>query len=204
MGAAPAAGADPAEPGVACPRCGTVNPPAAVFCEDCGLNFSDPGASLAATQPPPAAAAGGEAPPGESIAATASSGWQARVVADRAYFDRTDASEGEITFPAQAPERLIPLPSGEVTIGRRSHSSGVTPTIDLAGPPDDIGVSHAHATLAQAPDGVWTVTDLNSTNGTFIGDADTPIAPGQPVAVSDMDEIHLGAWTTITLSKITP
>lgn len=177
--------------GVPCPRCGTTNLPSAGFCEDCGLNFSDPAAVAAAAAGPPAAA-------------PAPSGWQARVIADRAYFDRTDAGDGEMTFPSDCPERVIPLGVGEVTIGRRRHGSGPAPVIDLAGPPEDIGVSHAHAALTQRPDGAWEVTDNNSTNGTFIGDADTPLSPGEPIEVSEGDEIHVGAWSTITLSRVEP
>jgi len=178
--------------GVPCPRCGTINLPSAGFCEDCGLNFSDPttGAGQAASPAPPAAAA--------------PSGWQARVIADRAYFDRTDAGDGEITFPPDCPERVIQLRVGEVTIGRRRHGSGAAPVIDLAGPPEDIGVSHAHAALTQRPDGTWEVTDSNSTNGTFIGEDDTPLSPGEPIGVGEGDEIHVGAWSTIVLSRIEP
>jgi pSer/pThr/pTyr-binding forkhead associated (FHA) protein len=124
------------------------------------------------------------------------------VIADRAYFDRTDAGDGEITFPPDCPERVIPLPVGEVTIGRRSHAAGAAPVIDLAGPPEDIGVSHAHAALTQRPDGQWEVTDSKSTNGTFIGDTDAPLSPDEPIAVGEGDEIHVGAWSTIILSRV--
>ena len=178
-GASP--GAAEAE-GVPCPRCGTTNLPSAGFCEDCGLNFSDAAAVAAAVAAP--------------------SGWQARVIADRAYFDRTDAGDGKIIFPPDCPERMIPLRVGEVTIGRRSHSSGAAPEIDLAGPPEDIGVSHTHAVLTQRPDGRWEVTDTDSTNGTFIGDAATPLSPGEPIELCEGDEIHVGAWSTIVLSRI--
>jgi hypothetical protein len=196
--------------GVPCPRCGTTNLVSAGFCEDCGLNFSDPAAVTAATaasaSTPSQTGGAGEAhaathaPP--AAAAAAPSGWQARVIADRAYFDRTDAGDGEITFPPDCPERVIPLPLGAVTIGRRSHASGAAPVIDLTGPPEDIGVSHAHATLTQRPDGQWEVTDNKSTNGTFIGNADAPLSPGEPIGVGDGDEIHVGAWSTIILSPV--
>jgi hypothetical protein len=196
--------------GVPCPRCGTTNLPSAGFCEDCGLNFSDPAAVAAATPasgstgstPASAGAAHAARPAPPAAAAPAPSGWQVRVIADRAYFDRTDAGDGEITFPPDCPERVIPLRVGAVTIGRRSHDSGAAPVIDLAGPPEDIGVSHAHAALTQRPDGQWEVTDTNSTNGTYIGDADAPLTPGEPIGVSEGDEIHVGAWSTIILSRV--
>ncbi|MGO9789312.1 MAG: FHA domain-containing protein [Solirubrobacteraceae bacterium] len=208
--AADPAGTPTGAAGVPCPRCGTTNLSSAGFCEDCGLNFSDLAAVAAATlasastdaTPAGAGAAHAAAPAPPAAAAPAPSGWQARVIADRAYFDRTDAGDGEITFPADCPERVIPLRVGEVTIGRRSHASRAAPVIDLAGPPEDIGVSHAHAALTQRPDGQWEVTDSNSTNGTFIGDADAPLSPGEPIGVGEGDEIHVGAWSTIILSRV--
>lgn len=192
--------------GVPCPRCGATNLSSAGFCEDCGLNFSDVAAVAAAaasapTGSTPAGAGAAHAATPEPPAAAAPSGWEARVIADRAYFDRTDAGDGEITFPPDCPERVIPLPVGEVTIGRRSHASRAAPVIDLAEPPEDVGVSHAHATLTQRPDGQWEVTDSKSTNGTFIGDADAPLSPGESIGVGEGDEIHVGAWSTIILSR---
>jgi hypothetical protein len=56
--------------------------------------------------------------------------------------------------------------------------------------------------LTQRPDGQWELTDNNSTNGTFIGDADAPLAPGEPIGVGEGDEIHVGAWSTIILSRV--
>lgn len=196
--------------GVPCPRCGATNLSSAEFCEDCGLNVSDLAAVAAATvasastgsTPAGAGAAHAATPAPPAAAAPAPSGWQARVIADRAYFDRTDAGDGEIAFPSACPERVIPLPVGEVTIGRRSHASGAAPVIDLAEPAEDVGVSHAHATLTQRPDGQWEITDSKSTNGTFIGDADAPLSPGEPIGVGEGDEIHVGAWSTIILSRI--
>jgi pSer/pThr/pTyr-binding forkhead associated (FHA) protein len=43
------------------------------------------------------------------------------------------------------------------------------------------------------------VVDLGSSNGTYLNDSYDPIRPHQPVPVGDGDEIHVGAWTTLTL-----
>lgn len=53
----------------------------------------------------------------------------------------------------------IPLEPGTLTIGR-------TKACDLA--IDDVTVSGRHATLTCAPDGTFVLTDLGSTNGTFV------------------------------------
>jgi FHA domain/Double zinc ribbon len=185
---APSPSAEPAAspPGtLACPRCGTVNTQSDKFCEGCGLNFAAP-APAPAPAPPPGAP----------------TGWVATVTADHEYYERTDA--GGIAFPADSPERRIPLRGEQVTIGRRSVSRAITPDIDLAGPPEDIGVSHEHATLTLDADGAWRLTDLGSTNGTFHNDSETPLSPGEPIVLGDGDRIHLGAWTTLTLARAGP
>ncbi len=193
-GSAPVGAEEPSPPpdGLPCPRCGTINAASDKFCEGCGLNFADPGAPAAG---PPASAAA--APP--TVAAT---GWVAIVTADREYFERTDA--GDIEFPADCPQRRVPLMAAQVTIGRRRRPRSITPDIDLGEPPEDVGVSHEHAILTRNADGAWLLTDRGSTNGTFHNDGETPIAHGEPVSMSDGDRIHLGAWTTITLSRSAP
>jgi len=129
--------------------------------------------------------------------------WRVVVTADREYHARMEAAAEEdaerLAFPAYCPERRFDLDGEEVLIGRRSRSRGIEPAIDLTGPPEDAGVSHAHALLVRTPEGTWTVVDLGSANGTYVNDAADPIAANQPVPVSDGDRIHVGAWTTLTL-----
>jgi hypothetical protein len=170
--------------GTPCPRCGTINTESNKFCEGCGLDFAAP------TPGPAVPTSGPEAPVAD---------WVAIVTADRAYFERMDA--GEIAFPADCPERRVPLAADQISIGRSSSSRQIQPDIDLGEPPEDIGVSHEHATLTHAPDDSWLLADCGSTNGTFHNDNETPISANGPVALADGDRIHVGAWTTITLSR---
>jgi len=88
-----------------------------------------------------------------------------------------------------------------VAIGRRSRSRGTNPEIDLSGPPLDPGVSAQHALLVARSDGGWDLVDLDSTNGTSLGDSSDPLAANTPVALSPGDRIRLGAWTTITVER---
>ncbi len=106
-----------------------------------------------------------------------------------------------IAFPAFCPERRFTLPGTQVLIGRRSRSRGIEPDIDLTGPPEDAAVSHAHALLVSVPDG-WAVVDLDSANGTYVNDATDPIEANVPVPLGDGDRIHVGAWTTMTLTHL--
>jgi len=200
-------GARPAEPGpapgpAACPHCGT--PRSGRFCEIDGYDF-DTGTiytvelaidrpARAVPLPPPPRAGGSPA---------ASVGPCALVAADRAYFDTVLAEMGPdagLAFPPYCPERRVPLLGEQVRIGRRSKSRAIVPEIDLSEPPEDPGVSHLHAVLLAQPDGTWNLVDPGSTNGTTVNGGTAPIPVNVPLPMGDGDRVHVGAWTTITLS----
>ncbi len=132
-------------------------------------------------------------------------GWTIVVAPDREYFmammQRSGPDATGLNLPAYSPEQQLPLSGNQVTIGRRRHSTGEAPDIDLSVPPEDPGVSHQHAVLVQQPDGSWAVVDQNSTNGTTLNGAEDPIQPYVPVPLNDGDRVHVGAWTTITIRR---
>ena len=204
-------GAAPA-PGVPCPRCGV--PRAGQFCESCGYDFTVVGQDTLGpdlyppAQPPPAPPAPGPAtqlPQSVPVktAPQATAEWTAVVTADRAYYDAIQAAGGadaaDIEFPAYFPQRRFRLAGTEVRIGRRSHSSGIDPEIDLSVPPADPGVSRLHAVLLKAPDGTWSVVDPGSANGTAVNGTEIP--PGQAVPLREGDRINLGAWTELRVVR---
>ncbi|MER7758274.1 FHA domain-containing protein [Streptomyces sp. NPDC097619] len=131
--------------------------------------------------------------------------WSATIGPDRTYFmammRRSGPEAAGLNLPAYSPEQHLPLTGGQITIGRRRQSTGEAPTIDLSVPPEDPGVSHQHAVLVQQPDGSWAVVDQNSTNGTTINGGEEPIQPYVPVPLGDGDQVHVGAWTTITIRR---
>ncbi|MFC8224433.1 FHA domain-containing protein [Streptomyces sp. NPDC057287] len=131
--------------------------------------------------------------------------WKAVIAPDRDYFlammQRSGPEATGLNLPAYSPEQHLPLTGNQITIGRRRHSTGESPDIDLAVPPEDPGVSHQHAVLVQQPDGTWAVVDQNSTNGTTLNGAEDPIQPYVPVPLQDGDQVHVGAWTTITVRR---
>lgn len=148
----------------------------------------------------------GQVPPPAQVpqpAGPVSVTWTAVVTADRDYYEHiqavNDSDAAAITFPGQIPERRIPLAGDELLIGRRSASQGITPDIDLIGPPRDPGVHRRHAKLVPAADGSWTVVDLGTVNGITVNGRDVP--RGASVALSPGDNIHLGAWTKITITR---
>lgn len=199
----------PAEPGAepgpaACPHCGT--PRSGRFCELDGYDF-DTGTlytvELSVDRAARAVPVVPQPRPGSSPA-TPSGGPSALVAADRAYFDTVLAEMGPdaagLAFPPYCPERRVPLVGEQVRIGRRSRSRAIVPEIDLSAPPEDPGVSHLHAVLLAQPDGTWNLVDPGSTNGTTVNGGSEPIAVNVPMPMGDGDRIHVGAWTTITLS----
>ncbi|MFG2936210.1 FHA domain-containing protein [Streptomyces sp. NPDC048282] len=158
-----------------------------------GYGYPQPGA----TQAPPG--------PGFPQAPQGPATWTATIGPDREYFmammQRSGPEAAGLNLPAYSPEQQRTLSGNQVTIGRRRHSTGDTPDIDLAVPPEDPGVSHQHAVLVQQPDGSWAVVDQNSTNGTTVNGGEDPIQPFVPVPLQDGDRVHVGAWTTITVRR---
>jgi len=171
----------PSPAGPPCPNCGTPRSGTGRFCEDCGYDHDT---GRIPTLAPPSAD-----PP------LPAAGWTVSIVPDRGYFDE-NAIEG-VDFPAATATRTVPLPPPQVRIGRKSSSQGTHPEIDLAD--EDPGVSHAHALLTLSVDGVWLVSDVGSTNGTYVNDEQQPLTAGQSRTLTDGDRVHVGAWTTLTL-----
>ncbi|URM99933.1 FHA domain-containing protein [Actinomadura madurae] len=208
-----------------CPDCGT--PGTDRFCEACGYDFATGGGKPTPTPPvpappvpappvpappvpaPPVPAPPVPAPPvpAPPVPAPPVPGgvWTAVVTADRDYYNAIMAEEGpdsaSLAFPPYAPERRIPLTGRQVRIGRRSSSQPTPPEIDLREPPEDPGVSHVHAVLLARPDGAWTLVDPGSTNRTCVNGSTDPIPFNVEIPLSEGDRIHVGAWTTITLTR---
>jgi hypothetical protein len=171
-------------PAQQCADCGA--PRDGRFCEVCGHDAAKP------VDPP------------QTVPVAGIGEWTALVRADRSWFEEVRRRNGPdaatLEFPQYCPQRRFVLSGTRLTIGRRSRSRGIEPEIDLSGPPVDPGVSALHALLVARPDGGWELVDLDSTNGTTLGDAPDPVAPNTAVALAHGDRINLGAWTTITIS----
>jgi hypothetical protein len=127
------------------------------------------------------------------------------VIADPEYYsaqvERGDIVEDEFPFPKYPGERRFALDADRIRIGRASASRGIAVEIDLTGPPLDPAVSHLHAQLLRAPDGTWSVVDLDSANGTRVNGAEEPLPAETEVPVKAGDRIHVGVWTTLTLEE---
>jgi hypothetical protein len=189
-----------------CPSCGDPNPESNLFCESCGLDFV-----TGQVPPPPIAAPAAIADPqpingldplhdpGTDL------GWEVVLTVDTEWF----AAKGEgIGTPPTRSERVEELRHSPLVIGR-TRSSGKSPGIVID---DDHGISRRHAELTlDAATNTWTITDLGSTNGTFLVGADivldaslAPLTPNTPVAVMPTDRVFVGAWTRLTLQPLQP
>ncbi|MGN9913141.1 FHA domain-containing protein [Phytohabitans sp. LJ34] len=196
---APAAAPPPAPDAVLCPVCGT--PKTGRFCEEDGYDFllAPPVSTPAAPSPAAEAPVAPPAPPAPAAS------WEVVVRADAAYFEVVKAMGGEdaggLAMPRFVAERRFPLTGQQMVIGRRSRSRGVSPDIDLVGPPEDPGVSHVHALLVPQESG-WAVVDMESANGTYLNDPNSnPLDPNVAVALKDGDVVYLGAWTALTIQS---
>lgn len=186
----------------ACPQCGTARTAADKFCEVCGYDFLAQQAAVAPT-PTPASAAETAAPTPAMetpVRAPAGTTWQIVVRADRARYD-ADVPDAP-PFPDQYNERTFALTGDRLLIGRESQSRGIHPDIDLAGQPEDTGISRSHATLRREKDGSYSIVDDGSTNGTHVNDGTDPIARGVPVPLADGDRIYIGAWTVLHVQRV--
>lgn len=85
----------------------------------------------------------------------------------------------------------ISLPQmDEIFIGRVDPHTTLAPDVDLGEHGGGMaGVSRSHARLLRYPEG-WLLEDLNSTNGTFVNQAQ--LTPGQAVRVRDGDLVRCG------------
>jgi hypothetical protein len=93
-------------------------------------------------------------------------------------------------FPELEKTAIFDLDFEKVFVGWSDRKSGVIPHIDLTRfGAHQRGVSRQHAMLVQTPYGL-TITDLDSSNGTFIDEWRLP--SGKPIPLQNETMLHLG------------
>ena len=150
-----------------------------------------PGAPAPAAAPsfPGAPAAAGAAPAaiGAGAAAGVAAGAAARAVAPNTVVFSGGGQPGAAAVPSRsavrarlvdtASNRSYDLAGTRLLIGRESKND-----ISI----QDINASRTHAELRFEPQGVWVLTDLGSTNGTFVNGRENtshPLAEGDRITV---------------------
>jgi hypothetical protein len=155
-----------------------------------------PATVMAADSPPeaPELSTGSVVPPRPAVE------WVAELWIDPDWY----AAQGSTDpMPSVGLPDIVGLVKTSNLIGRVSHSKGIFPDIDCE---LDSGCSRRHAMLTTDWTRWW-IEDLNSANGTFVGNAAGPL-PGMPipqgrVELASGQRIYLGAWTRIVIRKAT-
>jgi FHA domain len=190
-----------------CPSCAMANTADALFCEECGYDFTTgtmprPAASTNALDLGTAPAATGPGPVPPSISPAVQVEWVAEVWVDPDWYAEQDSDE---PCPSPGLPMVVSLRTQSLLIGRRSQSRNIHPAVECA---SDVGVSRRQAQLTT--DGQrWWVEDLQSSNGTYVGPASGPLPvdslpPGQRRELAEDDRIYVGAWTRIVVRRATP
>ncbi|TDW65883.1 FHA domain-containing protein [Kribbella pratensis] len=193
----PTATPAPAPAGQSCPNCQEPASADALFCENCGYDFTT-GTMPRAASPLDLSSAG--PPPPAPPAAVAE--WVVERWVDPDWYA---VQQSDDPCPSPGLPTVIPLTEKSLLIGRPSRSRNIHPEIDCG---DDTGVSRRQAQLTT--DGQrWWVEDLQSSNGTYVASAagplpEDPIIPGQRQELNPDDRIYVGAWTRLVVRKATP
>ena len=208
---APGAGSTPGAEGQPCPHCSTLNAAEALFCENCGYDFTtgtmprlqpapDAGSSPSdAANPGPAYAQSGSAVTSE--VASGQFDWVAEVWIDPGWYE---AQESPDPMPSPGLPDVVPLRGSSLLVGRTSRTRNIHPEIACEA---DSGVSRRQAQLTT--DGHrWWVEDLDSSNGTFVAPAsgalpEDPIPVGVKRELAADDRVYLGAWTRLVIRPAT-
>ena len=193
---APATAAAPATGAQTCPNCSEPAATDALFCENCGYDFTT------GTMPRAPSSLDLSTPPPVPPAPTAVADWVVERWVDPDWYA---VQQSDDPCPSPGLPVVIPLTEKSVLIGRPSRSRGISPEVDCG---DDTGVSRRQAQLTT--DGQrWWVEDLQSSNGTYVAPAagplpEDPIVPGQRQELDPDDRVYVGAWTRLVVRKSTP
>lgn len=191
----PAAPAGQEERGLV-PPTGPLTPPEASADDDGTPNDTDAVASDPAGPQPDAPAPA----PTASDVPVGKAEWVAEVWIDPDWYAGQDSPD---QLPSPGLPRIVGLRKRTLLIGRPSKSRGITPDLDCE---PDTGVSRKHAELST--DGTrWWVEDLGSSNGTFVGQAGSPL-PQDPITgrteLGEDARVYVGSWTRIVVRKADP
>lgn len=156
---------------IICGNCQSHQLDGAIFCLECGASLL--GAAQRGPTLPLAAGTGAQAPGARTAA------------------ERPAGTAPRVTLVVLASRRRITLDlSDELLIGREDAARSIRPDVDLGEHGGyDAGVSRRHAILAFR-DGVCTVEDLGSANGTFVNGR--RLSPHQAAALASGDELACG------------
>jgi len=200
-----------------CPVCQTPRLHGARFCEVCRYDFA--GLSPAATPAPSIAPFAVQPTPdpaqpapllapvpvtvqpapmpvqgaGGTLANASERRFEVAIVVDESLYLEPDPN---VPAPTERGELVFPLDLDDNLIGRWSAKNPHKPEIPVGDP----GASGRHAKISRGDDGVWTLLDVGSTNGTALNGQ--TIASGARMPLHEGDNITLGCWTRLILRRL--
>jgi hypothetical protein len=182
---------------IKCESCGKENLDRSQFCEECGSRLSNvattSGQHRVPSYIPPAVSN-----PGVRISSITSVGIPPLVEHSKSKKDNSSNGPGEakssharLTIErGESINTEFNLSAEESYIGRWDADNGIFPDVDLDAHDPDAKVSRRHARIIFR-NGIYTIEDLGSTNGTFINRG-RRLLPGNPQALNEGDEIIVG------------
>ena len=192
---APAVAA-PAPTTQACPNCSEPAAPDALFCENCGYDFTT------GTMPRPASPLDlGTAPP-VPPAPQAVADWVVERWVDPDWYA---VQQSDDPCPSPGLPVVVPLTAKSVLIGRPSKSRGITPGDRLRRrhrrqPPSGPADHRRPALVGGRPP----VLQRHLRRPASDPLPEDPITPGQRRELNEDDRIYVGAWTRLVVRKATP
>lgn len=173
--------------GLTCPKCGHVNRPGILVCENCGtlmVNEEQPGGTKRFESDKQETDAD---PKRNTSIETAEMVSAAMSTAGTSTFTENMVLRLEVEG---APTPILLSPKYETTIGRRDPATGTQPDVDLSAYSGyRLGVSRKHA-IIRLNNKLLEIYDLGSSNGTSVNG--TRLVAHQPQPLRDGDEIMLG------------
>ncbi len=173
--------------GQACPKCGHVNRPGVLVCENCGTLLINEEQSVGTKR-----FGEGEIEDEEIILRPGEMQTAELVNSAVSTAGSTQFSENmllRLEIDA-APTPLLISPKDETFLGRRDPATGTTPDVDLSAYAGyRLGVSRKHAVI-KLKNQQLEISDLGSSNGTSVNGI--RLTPHQPQTLRDGDEIMLG------------
>jgi two-component system, cell cycle response regulator len=106
---------------------------------------------------------------------------------------KSAASAYMIVVNGAVPGAMLPLTDHGTILGRSGESDFQI---------DDNTVSRKHARVAVGPEGIAQITDLGSSNGTFVNKESIPAH--RPITLEDGDRVQLGAKLVLKLVRLDP
>jgi pSer/pThr/pTyr-binding forkhead associated (FHA) protein len=150
-----------------CPTCGAMVADTAQMCEDCGTDLTQ---SVASSSSPALNGNGNLSPSAPPVSAMPLSATDSTPAGGAVSLSQ-DTARLELKRSGTLTGDSFQVASG-VIIGRFDVDTGPV-DLDLSSLPESQHMSRQHAKMSQNDAGQWTVTDLGSSNGTFVLDTTT-------------------------------